>query len=202
MRFLILLLFPFTLPAVNDDGVVVVLFGDNRIFDREVLLYNSPTDSLPVMKCKGYDQFHDSISPFFDYASPPNPVYRCAGESASRLAIRDEKYPTKIFWIKKDSLTYFENWKGWFTSFGDVTISIDTLYASPGKNPHRLKFPGDCECNIFSIDSISGDWMRVFDTGCWMENYEKRCASKTKFRPGWVKWREGENIYAYPYLAE
>lgn len=202
MRFLLffLLISPFSAFSQNQSGVLIIYFP-SLIEDRKLALFESEKDKKPVKWIAELEQIDTILSTVFTYGGRPFVAYRCDVQYKNRFFIRAYQNAAKGFWVEKDSLMEFETWNEWFTGFGRITISKENpIRKSPSDTGRQIE--RSCSCHLFSLDSISGDWMKIsFDETCeayFLEN----CPAEKANLPGWIRWRDGDKIWAEVYIAE
>lgn len=199
LRCLLLLLLPMKLFAFSDKGVVTISFSGNR--QHTVKIYKSATLPLPFCVCHTDDQLDSLLPSYYRYSGTSTISYCCAEETDDRYCIRTSFAPFIFYWIAKDTFTDYSSWNDWWKSWGETTVgSKDTLYKTP--NDHAAIINNICACNIVSVDSLSGDWMKVIFDGYCMDEKENDCPLTKRKTEIWIRWRKSDEIVVWPYIAE
>jgi hypothetical protein len=199
IKWLFLFLFPLSLNALEDNGVVSIYFPGGN--EHEVKLYHSPADPKPFAICYSDDQLDSLMPSFYRYGGRVFITYRCAGDSGGFYCIRKNELPSPYYWIKKDSLTEFFSWDKWMAGFGEVYIPSKCIFYS-GPDEHSNVVTNFCNCGVCGIGEIKGDWVKIYFDETYAEYIECSCAAIKRSDSAWIKWREGDAILVDVYIAE
>lgn len=158
-------------------------------------------DSIPVYTVSSMEEFDTLLQPVFEYGGNPFIAFRCDTQFNGRFCIRDYKNPQKGFWIAPSEELAFLSWTQWFEDFGRITSSpANPIRAAASDSAQTLS--RSCDCVLFGLDSISGDWMKIsYDETC-EDYFLLSCPDEKSNLPGWIRWRKGDEIFAEVYIAE
>jgi len=179
-------------------GVVLVSFGSNDIYGRNVSFYEDYNSTKLIFQItKGYENL-DSLKIFpLEIIYPVSTLcFRCVADSGNMYKVVVNNISGKTAWLKKDKYNEFKNW---------LSYLQDASYINT-KNPLRIN-PDDKSqmisnkdsCWSYNILTMKNDWIEV-QTSIYCDLYgEKLSTQKIK---GWTKWREGDKIIVMKMYTE
>lgn len=197
LLFLLLLLCG-RLLAVNDTGVVILRYP-YYVQGHHTKVFSSASAKNPLLVATSPEQLDSMMPALWLYGGTNVAVFCCSAITPERYCIHATNVFSQSYWIEKDSLTAFSSWHNWFGSFGQISYRGDSILMLPQDSAPLVKHK--CECTLFFIEEISGDWMRVGYLFDCLNEFHIDCDNAEK-QVMWIRWRRGTTVYADVYIAE
>jgi hypothetical protein len=118
-------------------------------------------------------------------------VFRCLTQEDNWLKIIINNENGETLWLKKSDLTTLYDWENYLKGVFRVERLTDQqqIRSLPTDQSEELIFQGqDC----FQVKSMYGDWIEIY-TADYCE--EANTGSKSIIKSGWIKWRQGNQLF-------
>jgi hypothetical protein len=114
---------------------------------------------------------------------------RCRSKTKDRMEVVVNKETNETLWIKNNALVKYLTWPEYLQNMYAIDRSdpaTNPIHIQPDTLSPILEYTGR---DFFSVDSISGDWMKI-STPIYADSDD----IKIRIQAGWIRWRDGNKI--------